>query len=374
MSGLLLFIVALPIANIAVKFGPFEYALLIIIGLILSVRVDGKNDKAKAAMVLFIGMFCSVVGTDHVTGVNRLTFGIIDLMSGINLLPFLVGIFAISQVMFNCSHLNKTSINQGSITDMPRIKFPSLKKIKSNIGLLSVSSIIGFFIGVLPGVGGSLASIMAYFTGKRLSSNQEKFGTGCIEGVMASEASNNSMTGGALITTLALSIPGESCTAVIMGGMTLLGIRTGSNLFETHLNFVYEICCAFIVANLCMLLFQLIGMNIFLKLLLLPKHIIYSVVLILSTLGVYCSGNNFFDVYVMIFFGILGYILKCNNYNLTPMVMGFILCPMLEKYIRLTVSVYRYPSDVIFSPISIFFISVILLLLFSFSFRGDSSD
>lgn len=373
-GSMLLFIIAFPIASLAIEFGPIEYTLLILIGLILIVRMEDRN-CLKSAFILCLGMFCSLVGTDNVTGVQRLTFGIMELSSGINILPFLIGVFAISQVLYDLNRHNQTNnIESFDIHSVSYIKFPSLKQIKSNIGLLSISGIIGFLIGMLPGIGGSMASIMAYFTAKRISRNREEFGKGSIEGIMSSEASNNAMTGGALLTTLTLSVPGEACTAVIMGGLTLLGIRTGTSLFELHLDLLYGICFTFVIANFCMFILQRIGMNLFLKLLLLPKNIINPSIMVFSTLGVYCSTYNVFDVYLMVFFGVLGYLLKSNNFNIVPMVMGFILCPLLEKYIRLSISLYDSPLDYISRPLPFIFLSIISILTFSFKYKRNQHD
>ena len=373
-SSIFLFIIAFPLASLAIEFGPIEYTLLILIGLILIVRME-DNNRLKSAFILCIGMFCSLVGTDNVTGTQRLTFGIMELSSGISILPFMIGVFAISQVLYNISRHNQANnIESFDIYNVHRIKFPSLKQIKSNIGLLTISSIMGFLIGILPGIGGSMASIMAYFTAKRISRNREEFGKGSIEGVMSSEASNNAMTGGALLTTLTLSIPGEACTAVIMGGLTILGIRTGTSLFELRLDLLYGICFTFVIANFCMLILQRIGMDVFLKLLLLPQNVMNPSILVFSTLGVYCSTYNVFDVYLMIFFGLLGYLLKSNNFNIVPMVMGFILCPLLEKYFRLSISLYNSPLDCISRPLPLILLSFILILTFSFKFKRNQHD
>lgn len=368
-SAILLICVAPFVAELAINFGPFEYTIMLSIGMILAVRVF-NGDKIKAFLSMLLGVLFSMIGADPITGVSRLSFNNINLRGGIHLLPLMVGFFAISQTLISLSEINEES--QKHITNQQElsIKIPSIRELLSKCKLFLSSSAIGSLIGVLPGAGGSIASITSYSFAKNISKEGKNFGKGVEDGIIASETSNNAMTGGALIPTLALGIPGDACTAVMLGGMRLLGINTGPDLFSNNLEMVYGIFTSFVIANIIMFSVQLIGNKFFIKILIIPQYILFPIVCVFSVIGVYCVGHNFFDLYVMIFFGILGYFLSKYGFGIVSCLMGFILGGLFEQQLRRTFTLYDSIFDVFSRPIACVLLVFLFIILLSFFKRG----
>lgn len=359
----ILVILAPFVAEISMKFGPLEYFLIVVIGMLLSVRMmDGL--KLKAMVSLLMGILFSFIGSDPITGMRRLTFGSLYLSGGIKLLPIMIGLFAISQVLIDISDIGEQKAECVICND--RIIIPRLKELFSSWRIIITSSIIGCIVGILPGTGGSMASMSAYTVAKQISPKSKEFGNGCIDGIIASEVSNNAMTGGALIPTLALGIPGEACTSVMLGGMALLGIRPGPSLFINNTDIIYSIFIAFLAANVIMFITQFWGMRVFIKLLSVPKYLMVPMIFVLSTVGTYCAGHDVKDLYVMLFFGFLGYGLKKFEFGIVPLVMGVILGALAEKYLRTAIIMYDSVRDVFNRPIVCILIIVIVFILLSF--------
>lgn len=362
------------IAEIALKFGPLEYLFLVMAGLVLSVRIV-KGSKAKAAISLAIGMLLSLVGTDSITGVSRLTFGNLNLRGGIGLMPLMVGFFAISQVLIDVEKNRiSTHNNLSEKQNIGNVQFPKIKDWFSRWKVLFLSCFTGCFIGALPGAGGSMASISAYTLSQRVSKNAKNYGSGEIDGVIASESSNNAMTGGALITTLALGIPGDACTAVMLGGMKLLGVNTGPSLFVDNQKMIISIFMIFIIANVAMFLLQFIGMSFFAKVLYIPKYVLIPLIVMFSSIGIYCVSHNYFDLIVMLVMGLIGYFLLKFDFGIIPCLMGFIMGGMAEKHLRTAVTMYDSVTDIFSRPIACVLAIMVLLILLSFLVRRKEND
>lgn len=372
-SALFLIFLSPFIAEVALEFGPLEYLFLVMIGLFLSVRIV-KESKTKAAISLAIGMLLSLVGTDSITGVSRLTFGNLNLRSGIGLVPLMVGFFAISQVLIDVEKSTaKTKTSMLEKQNISIVRFPKVKDWLSRWKVLCLSCFTGCFIGALPGAGGSMASISAYTFSQRVSKNADKYGSGEIDGVIASESSNNAMTGGALITTLALGIPGDTCTAVMLGGMKLLGVNTGPSLFVGNWKMVISLFMTFIIANIAMFLLQIVGMRFFTKVLDIPKYVMNSLIVIFSTIGIYCVRHNYSDLFVMLVMGLLGYFLLKFGFGIIPCLMGFIMGAMAEKHLRTAVTMYDSITDIFSRPIACGLACMVLFILFSFFVRRQEN-
>lgn len=373
-SAVFLIFLSPSIAEVALKFGPLEYLFLVMVGLALSVRIV-KGSKVKAVISLAIGILLSLVGTDSITGVSRLTFGNINLRGGIGLMPLMVGFFAISQVLIDVEKSRSNA--QNSMLEKPMfrtVQFPKIKDWICRWKVLCLSCFTGCLIGALPGAGGSMASISAYTLSQRVSKNAKEFGSGEIDGVIASESSNNAMTGGALITTLALGIPGDTCTAVMLGGMKLLGVKTGPSLFVDNQKMVISIFITFIIANITMFLLQFVGIRIFAKVLNIPKYVLTPLIVMFSSIGIYCVSHNYFDLLVMLIMGFIGYLLLKYGFGIIPCLMGFIMGGMAEKHLRTAITMYDSITDLFSRPIACGLALMVLIILLSFFVRRKEND
>lgn len=373
-SALFLIFLSPYVAGLAIKFGPLEYLFLVLIGLILSVRIV-KGSKIKATISLALGIVLSMVGSDPITGVSRMTFNNINLRGGIGLLPLMIGFFAIAQVLIDVEKNTLQEKNTNSQSQpVHRIVFPKFKKWIESWKVLLVSCFTGCFIGALPGTGGSMASISAYTLSQKVSKYSKDYGTGEIDGVIASESSNNAMTGGALISTLALGIPGDACTAVMLGGMRLFGVKTGPSLFVDNKSMICGIFITFIIANIAMFALQFAGMRLFVKVLSIPKYILIPLIVMFSSIGTYCVSHNFFDLFEMLTFGLLGYFLIKRGFGIIPCLMGFIMGGMAEKHLRTAITMYDSVADVFSRPIACGLAFIVILLIISFFVGRKKND
>jgi len=263
--------------------------------------------------------------------VPRLTLGTEFLRSGFQFLPVLIGIFAFAQIMTDLERM-------GGNVAPPRVEAPSLavshlsviREILSRPFLLLWSTLIGVWIGVLPAIGGSAANVMAYDQAKKFSKRPEKFGTGIPEGVIASESSNNANVGGSLVTIMAFGIPGDAVTAVMLGAMIIHGIQPGPLFISQEPRVAYGIFAAYLVAHPVMLVLQWLGARFYLRVVQVPKSVLIPVVLVLCTVGAYALNNIIENVYVLLIFGVLGYLLVKFRFPLAPLILGVILGDQIE--------------------------------------------
>ncbi|SES11580.1 tripartite tricarboxylate transporter permease [Salipaludibacillus aurantiacus] len=331
-SMILLTFIAPLLARVALMFGPWEYFALGIFGLTIVVSVS-SNNMLKGLIAACLGVFITMIGQDPVVATPRFTFGFGQLEGGFSLLPTLLGFFAISRFFMDVSTTDKLA---PAITLDNKYKvFPPLGDIKKSIRNLVRSSFIGTWIGILPGAGGSIASFLAYDRARKASKTPEKFGTGHSEGVIASESSNNSVTGGALIPLMTLGIPGDMVTAVILGGLLIHGLQPGPMLFSNNAEIVGSIFIGLLFATILMFIIQSGLMRYFAKIIKVPKHILLPVIIVMSMVGTFSANNRIFDLWVLIIFGFIGYILIKNKFDLAPLILGYILGPIIEKNWRL---------------------------------------
>lgn len=368
LSATVLVLVAPPIAKIALQFGAAEYFSLAVFGLTIIASVS-KGSITKGVIAGLIGILISLVGTDSTTGITRFVYGNTALLSGISLLPALIGLFAVSQALQDVEDIysgSKTCFTKEKIKGV----FPRISEVLDNWRVLLVSAIIGGGVGAIPGAGGSIASFVAYDQAKRMSKTPEKFGTGHIEGVIASETSNNAMTGGALIPMMTLGVPGEAACAVLMGGLLIQGLQPGPLLFRDQPAIAYGIFMALFAANVFMLIFQFYGIKFFCKILQVPKELLTPIVLMFCVIGAYGVGGKIFDVYLLILFGILGYFLSKFNFGTAPVVLGIILGKMAETNFRRGMIMFNGDWSVFFTrPISLLFL-VLSLIAIIYPFIG----
>lgn len=327
-SILILIFIAPFLANFALKFGPYEYFAIGVFSLtMVGSLVSGSVVKGLTSCVL--GLCLAQVGAAPSSGALRYTFGIHELDSGFELLSVLVGLFAVSEILAAAEEgirADNGTVRKYKIS----LTGVSFQEFKSQLWNMIRSALIGVGIGILPGIGGGTSNMIAYAVAKNQSKYPEKFGTGIPDGVIASETSNNASVGGALIPLMTLGIPGDTVTAMLLGALMLYGITTGPMLFQTNGDLVYGIFVAVILATIVMYVVELAGMRIFVKVLSVPRYILLPLIMILCCVGTYGSNNRIFDVFTVMLFGVVGYLMQKFGFPLPPFILGFILESLIE--------------------------------------------
>jgi len=318
------------LAQWAIKFGPAEYFALIVFAFSTLSSLAGSN-LAKALIATLIGLMISTVGLDVMTGVSRFTFGTPHLYDGFDFVVVVIGFFAVNEVL----RLTYEKSAEGVITNMGRITIP-VREFFSKIGTLLRSSIIGFFIGILPGAGAAIGSFIAYTTEKRISGiEEETFAeTGDIRGVASPEAANNAAVSGSLIPLLTLGVPGSGTTAVMLGALLGLGITPGPLLIKNTPELFWGLIAAMYIGNLMLLALNLPLVGLFVKVLTVPKWFLYPAVIAVSFVAVFAASNSTFDILLMAGIGVFGFFLHMLKLPLQPAILGLILGPLMERNLR----------------------------------------
>jgi len=319
-----------PLAAFALRFGPWEYFSLFVFALSM---VAGLTEASllKGLLSGALGLVITVIGTDPIMAVPRFTFGSDFLQSGFQFLPVLIGIFAFAQIMTDLERI--AAGGRPDSVDAPDLKVSHLAviwEILSRPVLLLWSTIIGLLIGVLPAIGGSAANVMAYDQAKKFSKHPEKFGTGIPEGIIASEASNNSNVAGSLVTIMAFGIPGDAVTAVMLGAMTIHGIQPGPLFMSQQPHVAYGIFAAYILAHPVMIVLQWLLAGVYLRIVRVPKSVLIPQILVLCVIGAYALNNVMSNVYALLLFGVVGYLLVKFGFPLAPLILGVILGDQIE--------------------------------------------
>ena len=320
------------LAKVALSFGPHEYFGIAIFSLTLIATLS-SGSMVKGLFAGVIGFAIATVGIAPVDAVRRFTFGIPNLNSGFDLLIVLVGVFAISEIIKVAEDVKTEKQATVNAIKLKGFGF-SMKEFFQQGWNCIRSTLIGTGIGILPGIGSGTSNIVAYMVAKKRSKYPEKFGTGVIDGIVASEASACAAVGGAMIPLLTLGIPGDTVTAMLLGGFMIHGIQPGPLLFVSQGPLVYTIFVAMLVSSMMMLVCELYGVRIFVKLLAIPKYILLPIILVLCFVGAFGLGNRMFDVGVIVFFGLLGYVFVKCKIPQTPFIIGIILGPMAETNLR----------------------------------------
>jgi putative tricarboxylic transport membrane protein len=318
-----------PLAQLALKFGPWEYFALFVLALSMVAGLV-ESSLIKGLLSGALGCVVTILGNDPVMGQPRLTLGISWLEGGVPFLPVLIGVFAFSQIMGEVERLSeKKDIVQAKI-ELVVSHVKVLAEILSRPLLLLWSTFIGLMIGVLPAIGGSAANMLAYDQAKKFSSRPEKFGSGIPEGIIASEASNNANVAGSLVTIMAFGIPGDAVTAVMLGALTIHGIQSGPLFISQNAQLAYGMFAAYILAHPLVLILLFFGVRWVLRIVIVPKSILFPVVLVLCVVGAYALGNSMATVYVLLASGIGGYLMVKFGLPLAPFILGVILGDQIE--------------------------------------------
>jgi putative tricarboxylic transport membrane protein len=330
-SAICLIIFSPLLAKVALKFSKPEYFALAMFGISIITSVS-SGSVIKGLMGGIIGLLIATVGIDAMSGKVRFTFGTTYLLGGLSFVPVLIGLFAFSQVLTSIEELHSEEHVKRDLK-IKRV-FPTWADLKRVIGTVVRSSVIGTFIGCIPGTGGDIASFIAYDQAKRWSKHKDEFGNGAPEGICAPEAGNNSVSGGAMIPMLTLGIPGDGATAIMLGALMVQGIQPGPLLFTNQAPQVYSIFIGLLVANFVMGLFGFSLIRLFVKVINVPKKYLMPIIFVLTFVGSYAYNNSIIDVFVMVFFGFLGYFINKMEFSMSSVVIGIILGSMAEANFR----------------------------------------
>ena len=325
MSVLVLLFAAPLLARVAYSFGPPEYFALGVFALSMLASISGEA-PLKNLIGGCLGLLIATVGIDLTTGVERFTFGVPELYEGIQFIPVLIGLFAVTELLSQAQELGRERI----AVALSALKLPTLDDFRRVKGAILRSSGIGIFVGVLPAEGSTMAAMIGYNEAKRWSDKPEEFGKGTIEGVAGPEAANNAATGGAMVPTLALGIPGSATAAVILGGLQVQGLRPGPYLFEEQPGLLYGIFFAMLLANVLFLFIGLLGAKVFSRISLVPRTFLWPTVFALCFVGAYGLNQSIVDVWIMIISGLAGFVLKRNGFGPAPIIMGVVLGGLVE--------------------------------------------
>lgn len=353
-SAIALTFIAPELATFALRFSSPEYFALALFGLTIIASISGDS-VVRGLISGCFGLLLAMMGMDPITGYPRFTFGSMNLLNGVSFIPVLIGLFAVSEAFASIESIfTKATVDTKFATQLL-----NLKEIKQISWTAIKSAVMGTFIGIIPGAGADIAAFVSYGEAKRSSKHPEKFGTGILEGIAAPEAGNNGVTGGALVPLLTLGIPGDAVAAVMLGALMMQGLRPGPMLFKDNADVVYTLFAGLMIANVAMLLLGLFGVKLFAKVLSVPRYLLTPIIFFLCIVGAYAINNSMFDVWVMLLFGAIGYIMQKLKLPISPIVLALILGPMAEGEFRRSLVMSG-------GSLSIFVtrpISVILLLL-----------
>lgn len=357
-SVVLLMALAPALSSVAVSFGPPAYFALMFMGLTaISSLSEGSTIKALISAV--IGFMVATVGIDGQSGTPRFTFGNSNLLEGIDFLVIALGLFALAEITTLIINRKDTSISSNKNLGSLRLTKKDANEMK---GPVTRQSFLGFIIGVLPGAGATIASFIAYITEKRLSKNPDEFGKGSVKGVAAPEAANNAATSGAFVPLLSLGIPGSGTTAVMLGAFLVLGVQPGPLLMTDRPEIFWGVIASMYIGNVFLLILNLPLIPYFAKILLIPRPLLISLVIMFSMIGVYSISFNTFDLYMLLLFGVLGFLMRLFAFPAPPFILAFILGGMMEQSFRQSLTISN-GSLMIFlnDPIALSLIIVALL-------------
>ncbi|WP_042143561.1 tripartite tricarboxylate transporter permease [Paucisalibacillus sp. EB02] len=358
-SALALLLIAPQLSKFALNFGPPEFFALAFFGLTMIISVSGDNLR-KGIIMGLLGMLIATVGLDPISGLPRFSFGDSYMMGGINLIPALIGLFAISEIVKKAqtAHIHKDE----KISNIDKVVMSYRTMIKKFKKTMLKSSFIGTIIGAIPGTGPAIASFLSYNEARRASKNKEEFGKGSLDGIAAAESGNNGVTGATLIPLLTLGIPGDTVTAVMLGALMMQGLAPGPQLFVNYADMMYTIMLGLLLVNIFMFIQGSFTTKVFAKIKLVPTNLLMPMLLILCFIGAFGVNNTMFDVRVMLVFGLIGYFLPKFGFPVTPMLLGIVLGPIAETSFRQALAISD-GSYMIFltKPISLVFIVLAVL-------------
>ncbi len=347
------------VAEIALDFGPPEYAALALLGVLL-VATIGSGNKLKALIAGAVGLLLATVGRDSFSGASRFTFDSLQLADGIDFVVVAMGLFGVGEILYNLEQRHGKTHVPAKVGNV----WPSRKDLRQSSGAIGRGSIIGFVLGVLPGGGATLSSIVAYATEKRRSKTPERFGRGAIEGVAAPETANNAAATSSFIPLLTIGLPANASMAMLFGALLILGISPGPQLVDEHPDVFWGVINSMYIGNILLLILSIPLVGLFVRILRVRPAILAPITALITILGVYTINNSTFDIFVMLAFGIVGYLMKKAGFDPGPMVLAFVLGTIIEASTRRSLLIFDGdPTGFITRPISGGILAIFLLLV-----------
>lgn len=356
-----LMLLAPPLASIALRFGPPEYFALMIMGLVILTYLAQKS-MAKSLMMAGVGVLAGVVGLDTMTGLPRFTFGVSDLLDGIGIAPLAMGLFGVSEILLNVER----TIKQGVVVTQVKNLLPSRQDWKESFAPIMRGSFLGFLLGILPGGGAVLSSFISYGTEKRISKTPEKFGHGAIAGVAGPEAANNAAAQAAFIPLLTLGIPANAVMGILLGALMIHGITPGPLMIQKNPELFWGTVTSMYIGNAMLLVLNLPLIGLWVRLLRVRYAVLFPLILFIALIGAYVINGSEMDLYLMLFFGVVGYLMRKFDYEPAPLILAYVLSPILEDSLRQSLIISSGSMGIFVSrPIAAGFLFVALVLLIS---------
>jgi putative tricarboxylic transport membrane protein len=322
-------LIAPPLSDAALKFGPPEFFSLTIMGLTLLTFL-GRGSMWNSLLMASFGIFLGTIGLDPLMALPRFTFDLVELSDGIGLVPVIMGLFGVSEVLLNVEQ----SMDRQVFQDRIRNLLPTLKDWAESIWAIMRGTVIGFFVGVLPGGSSTISTFLSYAVEKKISKHPEKFGTGVLQGLAGPESANNAATAGGLVPLLTLGLPPNPVMAILLGAMMIHGVQPGPMLINEHPEFFWGTIASMYLGNVMLLVLNLPLIPVWIRILKVPYSILFPLILLLCLIGSYTLNNSMVDVLVMVVFGLLGYLFKKFNYEAAPLVLALVLGPIMETSLR----------------------------------------
>ncbi len=373
LSILGLMLLAPPLAKLALGFGPPELFALILFGL-MTVSSIGTGSVLKSLIMATLGMFVSLVGMENVSGFSRFTFGTLTLSDGVGLVPVAVGMFGISEILTNIETIEKQEVFK---TDLRHI-LPNWQDWKASFGPITRGTIVGFFLGILPGAGTVITTFLSYGLEKRLSKHPEKFGTGVIAGVAGPETANNAAVSGSMVPLLALGVPPHAVMAMLLGAFIIHGIQPGPFFITEHPAIFWGVVASMYIGNAMLLVLNLPLIGMWVRFLEIPYPRLIPLVILFCLVGVYSLNSNIYELVIMIIFGIIGYILRKMEYSLAPFFLAMVLGPMMETSFRQSLTISQGEMAIFierpFSAVLLLAVALTLVISLALNMTGKRKE
>lgn len=354
-------LVAPPLAETALRFGPTEIFCVLLLGFAM-ITYLARGSTLKAIAMGIVGFMLATVGIDSLSGTARFAYGSITLMDGLGLVPVVMGLFGVSEVLWNIDKVTNRDIFKTTFQGL----LPSGRDWKDSAGPIARGGILGFFLGILPGVGAIIPPFISYALEKKLSKHPERFGTGEIAGVAGPESANNAATAGSMIPLLTLGIPPNAVMAVLLGVFLIHGVPPGPNLMQEHPEIFWGVITSMYAGNVMLIILNLPLIGIWVKLLKIPYEILFPMILLFCLIGVYSVSNNIWEITIMIIFGVVGFLMKKINYEPAPLILSLVLGRMAEESLRQALVISKGDLGVFFQrPISRMLLIFFLILVFA---------
>lgn len=355
-----LMLVAPPLARLALAFSAPEYFALMVLGLALVALLAGDS-LTKALLSMMLGLWIASMGTDLFTATSRFTFGQVELLGGTEFVIVAIGVFAVAEVMANMEPAKP--VEMLPVPKGLKNLLPTWQDLKACRFAFVNGSVVGFLIGILPGAGATISSFLSYGIEKAVSKHPEKFGTGVVEGVAAPEGANNADTAGALVPLLTLGIPGSGTTAILLAALVLWGFKPGPLFIEDSPAMFWGLVASLYVGNVVLLVLNLPLVAVFAQLLRMPGYVMYPLILGVSIIGVYSTDASYFELWLLVIFGLVGYAMRKFDYPAAPLVLGLVLGDPMEKALRQALMMSQGNVSILFRPIPAVLLLIAAVLL-----------